>query len=85
MVGPGFPRTNGGRKKQKIICLNKYLRNVLFFYILANKFPFPEYPEVGEKQWAEERKKKVSENNGQLSFHGSRLDQKMFCKMPITE
>ena len=44
----------------------------------ANKnFSFLSIPEVGEKQFAEEeRKKNVSENNGQLLFHGSHLEQK---------
>ena len=41
-------------------------------------YSFLSIPEVDGKPWVEEgerRKKKVNENNGQLHFHGSRLDQ----------
>ena len=57
-------------------------KKIIFLLVIPkqmqNKFSFLSISEVGEKQWAEEeerRKKKVSENNGQLHFHGSHLDQ----------
>ena len=43
---------------------------------LQTEFQLPEYPRSGRKAIDVEKKKKVSEKNGQLRFQGSRLEQK---------
>ena len=59
------PRLNDGRKKQKTPYLKKNSKNV-FFYLCQNlrahkKISFMGKTEIGEKQWAKEKRERKRE------------------------